>query len=299
MVIAENRLVGSLLHAAATEAKGVRLVAGTTISGFVTGADAVAATLADGRQIAARLLVAADGARSTLRAQAGIETTGWSYGQSGIVTTVAVEVPHQGRAVQHFLPQGPFALLPMTNNRVCVTWSEATVEAERVVALDAAAFRGEVERRFGADLGALVSISTPQAWPLRLELARRLTGDRFVLIGDAAHMVHPIAGQGLNLGLRDVAALAECVVEAARLGLDIGAPQTLANYARVRRFDTMASAAGFDALNRIFSSRSTLARSARGAALAMVDRLPALKAMFVAEAAGETGDVPRLLRRRA
>lgn len=299
MVIVENAVLGGHLHQAAREAKGVRLVAGTTVVAFEAGADGVVVELGDGRTITARLLVAADGARSALRDRAGIQTTGWAYEQTGVVTTVVPAEAHHGRAVQHFLPSGPFALLPMTDNRVCVTWSEETHVAARILALDEAGFRAEVERRFGGDLGVLRSISVPQSWPLRLGLAREIVGARFALVGDAAHMVHPIAGQGLNLGFRDVAALAEAVMDAARLGLDTGQPDVLARYARVRRFDTLASAAGFDMLNRLFSSRSTLARSARGAALSVVDRLPAIKAWLIAEAAGATGDVPRLLRGRA
>jgi 2-octaprenyl-6-methoxyphenol hydroxylase len=256
----------------------------------------VRAVLRDGSSLSARLLVAADGARSNLRALARIGTVGWPYDQTGIVTTVVPEVPHGGRAVQHFLPAGPFALLPMTGNRVCVTWTEAATEAQRILKLDGAGFRAEVERRFGADLGALVTISAPQSWPLEIGIARSLTAPRFALAGDAAHSLHPIAGQGLNLGFRDVAALAEALIDTGRLGLDIGGPETLMRYERARRFDNLASAAGFDVLNRLFSARSTLARSARGAALAFADRLPNFKRLVIAEAAGETGDVPRLLR---
>lgn len=296
MAIVENGRLGAALHAAARAAAGVTLLAGQSIASFAAQGDVVQAKLSDGRLMSARLLVAADGARSNLRALAQIGTVGWPYDQTGIVTTVVPEAPHGGRAVQHFLPAGPFALLPMTGNRVCVTWTEDAAEARRILALDGTGFRAEVERRFGTDLGTLLTISAPQSWPLEVGIARSLTAPRFALAGDAAHSLHPIAGQGLNLGFRDVAALAEAVIDTGRLGLDIGAPETLAHYERARRFDNLASAAGFDVLNRLFSTRSTLARSARGAALALVDRLPNFKRLIIAEAAGETGDIPRMLR---
>lgn len=296
MVIVENGRLGTALYNAARVAPGVVLKAGVSVASFSSRFDVSVVTLSDGAIVAPRLLVAADGARSALRSQAGIGTTGWPYAQTGIVTIVTPEGPHGGRATQHFLPAGPFALLPMTGNRVCVTWTEEADAARRILTLDMDAFRREVERRFGPDLGALTTISAPQSWPLEMGIARELTGSRLALIGDAAHTLHPIAGQGLNLGFRDVAALAEAVIDTARLGLDFGSPETLQCYTRARRFDNLASAAGFDALNRLFSTRSTLARSARSAALSFVDRLPNLKRLIIAEAAGEAGDVPRLLR---
>ena len=295
MVIVENQRLGAALHRAAAAAAGVTLVRGVAIENFAADLDGVRVTLSDGRVIGARLLVAADGGRSKLRALAGIGTTGWPYAQAGIVTIVAPELPHEGRAVQHFLPAGPFALLPMTGNRVCVTWTEDADEARRILALDAGGFRAEVEKRFGFKLGVLKTISAPQTWPLEVNIARSLIAPRFALVGDAAHTLHPIAGQGLNLGFRDVAALAECVIDAARLGLDIGQADVLERYQQWRRFDNLASAAGFDALNRLFSTENTLARSARGAALGVVDRLPGVKAWLVGEASGEGGDVPRMM----
>ena len=296
MVIVENFRLGAALHTAAREARGATLESGVAIADFAADLHGVRATLSDGRVIGARLLVAADGGRSKLREKAGISTTGWPYDQAGIVTVVVPEDAHGGQAVQHFLPAGPFAALPMTGNRVCVTWTEGAAEARRILALDAAGFRGEVEKRFGFKLGALKTIAPPQTWPLELAIARSLIAPRFALVGDAAHVLHPIAGQGLNLGFRDVAALCECVIDAARLGLDVGQADVLERYERWRRFDNLASAAGFDALNRLFATENTLARSARGAALGVVDRLPGLKAWLVGEAAGEGGDVPRMLR---
>jgi 2-octaprenyl-6-methoxyphenol hydroxylase len=285
-----------VLHEAARAAAGVTLIDGRSADGMVSDANGAQVTLDDASMLVAHLVVAADGGRSRLRQAAGITTIGWPYEQSGIVTVVEPEADHKGCAVQHFLPAGPFALLPMKGNRICVTWTEGTAEARRIMGLDAAAFRHEVERRFGYSLGAIKVLSPPQSWPLELALARRLIAPRLALVGDAAHKLHPIAGQGLNLGLRDVAALAECVIDAARLGLDVGHADVLERFERWRRFDNLTSAVGFDALNRLFSNENTLARSARGAALGLVDRLPAVKAWFVDEAAGARGDVPRLMR---
>jgi 2-octaprenyl-6-methoxyphenol hydroxylase len=240
--------------------------------------------------------VAADGRASPLREAADIGVVRWSYPQTGIVTFVRLEQPHQGRAVQHFLPSGPFAILPLTENRACITWTEDAANAREILALDDAGFLAEVEKRFGYRLGGVALAGPRASWPLDMHLARALVADRFALLGDAAHGVHPIAGQGLNLGLRDVAALAEVVADAARLGLDIGSLIVLERYERWRRLDSAFSAASFDALNRLFSNDSTLLRSARDFGLGVVERMPALKQLFVAEAAGLTGEVPRLLR---
>lgn len=296
MVIVENHHLAHALYTAASNARGVTLIDSRMIETFTTDADAVRATLDNGDVITSHLLAAADGGPSRLRDIAGIRTVGRSYGQSGIIAIVEPELPHLGHAVQHFLPSGPFALLPMVANRICITWSETTIEARRILALDPASFRAEVMQRFGGRLGALKSISAPRAWPLTIGLARSLVSNRFALVGDAAHRVHPLAGQGINLGFRDVAALTETIVDAAALGLDIGAADALERYERWRRFDNLVSATGFDLINRAFSTDSTLLRSARGAALSVADRLPALKSWFAEEAAGTAGDIPRLLR---
>jgi 2-octaprenyl-6-methoxyphenol hydroxylase len=241
-------------------------------------------------------VVAADGRRSFLREAAGIKVVGWSYPQTGIVTTVAHERPHEGVAVQHFLPAGPFAILPLCGDRSCITWTEDRDEARRILALDDAAFLAEVDLRFGGRLGTLSLAGPRGSWPLEMHLARSYVAPRLALVGDAAHGVHPIAGQGLNLALRDVAALAEVVADAARLGLDIGSTDTLRRYERWRRFDSVLSAAAFDGLNRLFSNDWTLLRTIRDAGLGLVDRLPAVKRMFVGEAAGLSGELPRLVR---
>jgi len=259
--------------------------------------DAVARIgLADGRELAASLVVAADGRKSPMREAAGIKVIAWSYPQTGIVTTVRHERPHGGRAVQHFLPAGPFAILPLTGDRACITWTEDAKEAQRILALDDAGFLAEIDKRFGGKLGAIALAGPRQSWPLGMHLARSYVAPRFAVIGDAAHGVHPLAGQGLNLGFRDVAALAESIVDAMRLGFDAGDAQALHRYERWRRFDSAVSAATFDTLNRLFANDASLLRSVREAGLGIVDRVPALKRFFVAEAAGLTGELPRLLK---
>lgn len=284
------------LRAALGARASIRVIAPAEVDGFAAGETSARIHLADGREIVAGLVVAADGRKSVLRDAAGIKVIGWSYPQTGIVTTVRHERDHGGRAVQHFLPAGPFAILPLTNSRSCITWTEERGEAKRIMALDDADFLAEIEKRFGGKLGAVELAGARQSWPLELHLARRYVGTRFALVGDAAHGVHPLAGQGLNLGFRDVAALAEVVAESARLGFDAGNGEALQRYERWRRFDSAVSAAAFDGINRLFASDVSLVRSVREAGLGVVDRIPALKRFFVAEAAGLTGELPRLLK---
>jgi 2-octaprenyl-6-methoxyphenol hydroxylase len=284
-------------------AAGVELIEGDAVSDFAAGASVVGVATRGGRAYDARLLVAADGANSRLRSLAGIDTFGWSYGQSGIVATVKHEKPHGGRAEEHFLPGGPFAILPLRptaggENRSSLVWTEPTETAERLIG-DRVTFRTALEQRFGHKLGALSVMDGPRAFPLGLRLARTFVKDRLALTGDAAHAIHPIAGQGLNLGYRDAAALAETIVEADRLGLDIGAQATLERYQRWRRFDTMEMALATDGLNRLFSNDNPLIRIARDVGLGLVDRVPQLKGWFITQAAGEGGALPRLLKGEA
>jgi 2-octaprenyl-6-methoxyphenol hydroxylase len=246
--------------------------------------------------VRARLLIAADGARSRLRTFAEIGTVGWDYGQSAIVATIAHERDHGGRAEQHFLPAGPFAILPLRGRRSSIVWSEETAEAETLVALAPDDFRRQLEYRFMHRLGEIEPASRPRAFPLGFRVARRFVGPRLALVGDAAHLVHPLAGQGLNLGLRDVAALAEIVAQPMRLGLDPGAPDVLAAFERARRFDVAASGLGMDAMNRLFSNDVAPLRALRDLGLRLVDRTPALKRYFIEEAGGARGASPRLLR---
>jgi 2-octaprenyl-6-methoxyphenol hydroxylase len=262
---------------------------------YAIDASGVEAKLGSGARLSARLLVAADGARSRLRAFAGIGTVGWSYDQSGIVATVAHERAHEGRAEEHFLPGGPFAVLPMKGNRSSLVWTEPTAKAERMVAGDPLVLSLELEQRFGHRLGKFELVDAPRAYPLSLALARDFVRDRLALVGDAAHIIHPIAGQGLNLGYRDAAALAETIVEAHRLGLDVGALPVLEGYQRWRRYDTMEMSLVTDALNRLFSNDNPALRIIRDVGLGIVDRLPRLKDAFVGEAASNGRQAPRLL----
>jgi 2-octaprenyl-6-methoxyphenol hydroxylase len=294
--IVENERLHVAILEGARQRSRVTLMGGAAVVGYAADEHGTTVTLADGRSLRTALLVAADGRASRLREAAGIGVVGWQYGQVGIVTMVGHRKPHGGRAVQHFLPSGPFAILPLKGNRSCITWTEEEKEGRRIAALDDAGFLAEVEKRFGFRLGAVELAGPRGLWPLEMHLARALVADRLALIGDAAHLVHPIAGQGLNLGLRDVAAMTEVVADAARLGLDVGSGIVLARYERWRRTDAALSAAAFDGLNRLFSTDWTLLRMARSAGLGVVERLPALKQFFVAEAAGLTGEVPKLLR---
>ena len=297
--IVPNAVLLRALRAKLAELPSVRLIAPAEAIGFTTTDTEVRVQLAGGAEIAAALLVAAEGRNSPLREAASIKVVGWSYPQTGIVTTVRHDRPHGGRAVQHFLPSGPFAILPLTGNRSCITWTEDASEAARILALDDAGFLREVDKRFGGKLGAIALDGPRQSWPLEMHLARRYVGQRFALIGDSAHGVHPLAGQGLNLAFRDVAALVESIAEAVRLGFDAGDAQALARFERWRRFDSAVSAATFDGLNRLFANDMTLVRSAREVGLGIVNRLPTLKRFFVSEAAGLTGELPRLLKGEA
>ncbi len=293
----ENRDVLVALRAAAAEA-GVRLVP-TVVEGSEAEDESVQVVFSGGEKLAAGLLVAADGAHSKLRAAAGIKTVAWSYGQSGIVATIGHERDQEGRAEEHFLPGGPFAILPLAGRRSSIVWTEPAQEAARLVALPPGEFHAELERRFGLRLGEIEVLSPPRAYPLGFTIARTFVGERLALIGDAAHVIHPIAGQGLNIGLRDVAALAECVTEASRLGLDPGGPDVLDRYERWRRFDTVAMGIATDGLNRLFSNRSDALKLVRDVGLGVVDRVPPLKRFLVSEAAGLAGEVPKLLRGEA
>ena len=293
----ENRLLIDAL-AGRAEAEGVSLRA-TAVTGSEAHDDGIRVTLADGDAVDASLLVAADGAKSRLRERAGIATHGWDYDQSGIVVTVGHERDHDGRAEEHFLPAGPFAILPLKGRRSSLVWTETRREAARLIALPEDEFHAALERRFGLHLGEIRALDKPRAFPLGYFVARAFVAERLALIGDAAHVIHPIAGQGLNMGLKDVAALAEVVVDAARLGIDPGQADVLERYQRWRRFDTMAMGFATNALNVMFSNDSTLLRGVRDIGLGVVDRLPPLKSLFIRQAAGLTGEVPRLLKGEA
>jgi len=305
--LVENRHVRDALGTAAARQPGLELVAPAEITGVERGADRVAVRLGTGRgarRLTGRLLVAADGRNSALRDQAGIAVTRWDYPQCGIVCTLAHERPHHGVAHEHFLPSGPFAMLPLVDDadgrhRSSIVWTERRALVPVILAEDAEAFARDVERRFGDSLGAVTLLGRRWSYPLALSHAASYRARRLALVGDAAHAIHPIAGQGLNLGLRDVAALAEAMVDAARLGLDPGGGAVLRRYERWRRVDSLLLIAATDSLNRLFSSSLRPLRLARDLGLAAVDRLPPLKRLFMRHAMGELGDLPRLARGEA
>lgn len=293
----ENRdVVDALMARAISEGVSLRPSAVTSYSAEAESAEV---HFDDGAMLKASLVIAADGARSRLREAAGIAVVGWDHGQSAIVVTVSHERDHQGRAEEHFLPAGPFAILPLTGRRSSLVWTETPEEAARIVALDKQGFQHELELRFGLHLGEIEAVDQPRIFPLRYFVARSFIGRRLALIGDAAHVIHPIAGQGLNLGLKDAAALAEVVVDAARLGLDFGTEDVLEQYQRWRRFDTVAMGIATNGLNALFSNDLGPLRTVRDIGLGLVDRALPLKNALIHQAAGLSGDVPRLLRGEA
>jgi len=301
-VVADGVVVAALRQASI--AAGVVTIAPDSVTDFAVDGRVATAVLAGRGSVRARLLVAADGVRSRLRAFAGITTVGRSYGQTGIVATVIHERPHNGRAEEHFLPGGPFAILPLIDDgegrhRSSLVWTEPDDVAERLVGGDAIVLAAELTRRFGRHLGAVSLSGKALAFPLSVAVARSFIAPRFALAGDAAHTIHPIAGQGLNLGYRDVAALAETIVDAERLGLDIGTLNVLRRYDRWRRYDTQEMALMTDALNVLFANDNAALRLARDVGLGLVDRLPGLKRLFVGEASGDGRGAPRLLRGEA
>src|SRR5437588_64243 len=263
--------------------------------------------LADGAQLRTRLVAAADGQNSPLRRAAGIGTVEWRYRQTGIVTTVQHERPHRGIAVEHFLPAGPFAILPMTDEpvedaahprrgRSSIVWTEDADLAPRLLALPDAEFAAELRARFGDFLGEIEPIGPRWGYKLALMQAERYAARRLALVGEAAHVIHPIAGQGLNIGIRDIAALAEIIIDARHLGLDIGDESILQQYQRWRRSDALMLAAVTDGLNRLFSNTIAPVKLARDAGLAIVNRVPPLKRLLMQHAMGVLGDRPRLAR---
>lgn len=257
-------------------------------------------TLSDGTEGRAKLLIAADGVRSKIREMAGIRTLSWNYEQSGIVATIAHERPHNGQAEEHFMPGGPFAILPLKGNRSSLVWTEPTSTAQNLVDGDDLVFEMELERRFGHRLGALEVEGGRKAFPLGLTLAKDFVKHRVALVGDAAHGIHPIAGQGLNLGFKGAAALAETIVDAHRLGLDIGTLDILERYQIWRRYDVVQMGMTTDVLNRLFSNDNAPLRQLRDIGLGLVERMPRLKTFFIEQAAGLTdGDDPKLLQGQA
>ena len=297
--IAENRHIRTALYGAVERAANLELLAPAAVKTVTVEAGGAVVTLADGEQIRAALVIAADGRESPLRAEAGIGVIGWSYPQTGIVATVEHEKPHNGVAYEHFLPSGPFAILPMTGNRSSLVWTEAKTKAPALLALDEVRFNEELARRFGGHLGKTKAAGPRWSYPLSFHLARDFVRPRLALAGDCAHGIHPIAGQGLNLGLKDAAALAEVLLDAARLGQDIGALDTLKRYERWRRFDSFTLAASTDALNRLFSNDIAPLRHLRDLGIGIVDAIGPARRFFMRHAGGDIGKLPRLMKGEA
>ncbi|WP_420402882.1 UbiH/UbiF/VisC/COQ6 family ubiquinone biosynthesis hydroxylase [Nisaea sp.] len=299
--IADNGALKAGLYRQAVGKDGLKVLAPASVAGLENGRGLVTATLRDGRQVTARLALAADGRRSPTRRRAGIRTTEFSYGQTAITCTVSHARPHNGIAYEHFRPAGPFAMLPLMDaedgsHRSCLVWSERTATAEALLRLSDGEFAQELAEAFDGSLGALHVSGKRWAYPLGLVHAERYIGPRLVLVGDAAHGIHPIAGQGFNLGLRDIAALADTIEDARRLGLDIGSAPVLEKYQRWRRFDVMSMIAATDGLNRLFSNNSAAVKLLRDAGLGLVQRIGPLKRAFMRGAMGTVGDLPRLMR---
>ncbi len=292
----ENRTIRKSLAGRFTDYTDLNLIAPARITGLMRNPGDVLACLEDGRTIKARLIIGAEGRRSPTREQAGIKVTNWPYRQTGIVCTVAHELPHDNVAHECFLTAGPFAILPLQNNRSSIVWTERDELVSGLMALDDDAFLDELESRFGDFLGDLEVIGPRWAYPLSLQYAERAVDHRLALAGDSAHGMHPIAGQGLNMGLRDVAVLAEVLTDARRLGLDPGDGTQLNIYEQWRRFDNTLMLAMTDALNRLFSNDVAPVRLARDLGLATVNQVPPLKKVFMQHAMGLAGDLPRLMR---
>ena len=297
--IVENRHIRRALLQATQSREGLVFLPGVAVDALSVGEGSTTMSLSNGQTIESPLAVAAEGRESALREAQGIRSVAWDYPQTGIVATVEHERPHNGVAYEHFLPAGPFAILPMTGNRSSLVWTEETNEARRLLGLDETVFTAELRLRFGAHLGEVNPTGPRWSYPLRLHLARSYVQHRFALIGDAAHTIHPIAGQGLNLGLKDAAALAETVLDAARLGLDFGRSDVLERYERWRRFDSLALAAATDGLNRLMSNSFPPLRFVRDLGMGIVDSIPPLRQFFMRHAGGDVGTLPRLLKGEA
>ncbi len=294
----ENRRSRAALAEAVTAA-GLTVLAPASVARVAFGPALAEVTLADGRVLRAPLVVGAEGRGSVAREAAGIEVQGWSYGQSGVVATVHLEHDHQGVAYEYFLPSGPFAILPLTEQRASLVWTEPTRRGEGRGRARDAVFHAHLRRRFGDFLGDVEARGPRFVYPLSMQLAAQLVGPRLALVGDAAHAIHPLAGQGLNLGLKDAAALAEVLADAMRLGEDIGSASVLERYERWRRLDNIAVSLACDGFNRLFSNDNPILRAGRGVGMALVNRLGPARRFFMHEAGGAAGDLPRLLRGEA
>lgn len=294
--IIENRYTRAGQHKLIPTLDTVTWLAPDAVTGVDRDAAAATVHLQSGNSVRASLVIAADGKKSALRAEAGIKVTGWDYDQTSIVCTVRHARSHNGTAVELFLPGGPFAMLPMTDDRSNIVWSDHRDRTAEIMALDDDAFLAELSARFGDWLGDIELVGPRFAFPLSLSHAETYIADRLALLGDAGHAIHPIAGQGLNMGLRDVAALAEVLVDAHRLGMDLGSVEVLRRYERWRRFDNVLLAAVTDGLTRLFSNDVPPVRIARDLGLAAINRIPPAKKFLMRHAMGVVGELPRLIR---
>lgn len=294
--LVEDRHLRRAFMDAMTESDLITQISADTVVAQTIGASDVSAQLASGKTITGRVLIGSDGRRSGTADRAGIKRTAWGYDQTAIVCAVKHEKPHGGIAHQFFMPGGPLAILPLTQNRSSIVWSETTEKAEAVMKLDDTGFLDALRPAFGSFLGDIQLVGQRFTYPLGLSLAETFIADRIALVGDAAHGVHPIAGQGLNAGLRDVAALAQVLAEARARGEDIGSAQSLARYQQWRRFDTATLAMATDTFNRLFSNDNPLLRTARDIGMGLINNAPLLRRSFIREAAGLTGDLPALMK---
>lgn len=269
---------------------------GDTVVGQAVDEAGVTVTLASGETVSGQLLIGSDGRKSGTAARAGIKRMGWGYDQTAIVCAVGHEKPHGGVAHQFFMPNGPLAILPLTGNRSSIVWSETTARAAELMARNDAGFLDALRPAFGSFLGDIHLTGARFTYPLGLTLAQSFIADRVALIGDAAHGVHPIAGQGLNAGLRDVAALIDVLTQARGRGEDIAGAMALARYQQWRRFDTTTLAIATDTFNRLFSNDNPILRAARDIGMGLVNGAAPLRRGFIREAAGLTGDLPSLMR---
>lgn len=291
----ENRQIRTALIAAIARA-GIAVYAPAMAKTLDISPRGAVVGLADGQRLSAPLIVGAEGRQSFVRQQAKIGLVGWNYDQLGLVATVAMQKPHLGIAHEYFLPSGPFAILPLTDNRASLVWTERTDRGQALANARPEVFEAHLRRRFGEFLGDITVLGPRFSYPLALQLAETMVKPRLALLGDAAHGVHPIAGQGLNLGLKDAAALAQVLVDAHRLGEDMGSELVLERYAAWRRFDNVMLAAATDVFVRVFSNYNPIMRLARGLGMAVVNRIGPARRFFMHEAGGAIGDLPRLLR---
>ncbi len=292
----EARHVRLALDRAVKARPSIEMIQPMSVSAIARDPAGVTVTLADGRSLRAPLLVGADGRRSFVRGAVGIRTIGWDYPVTAIVATIAHEKPHEGVAHEYFLPNGPFAILPLKGERANIVWAEPRAAAEALLAMGEEDFLAELRLRFGDFLGRL-SLEGPRfGYPLSLQLAERMIDDRVALAGDSAHGIHPLAGQGLNLGLKDCAALAECIADGVSVGLDPGDVSILERYQRWRRFDNVTMALGMEAFDKLFSNSIVPLRVARRVGLAAVNAVGPARRFFMKYAGGAAGDLPKLLR---